>query len=148
MTTFAFIQNLYVRAKVGFEATILTMNTRGAALFEGIANNALLIAHGVNEVKQLPDKDLQIGMLLALLQDDDKNQASYLTWQEGIAQPDVAAVLRREYLVSEERAQKLSGAGGRHPLLGRMYLPAYLAGTERVAELHRKYPPERILPVL
>jgi hypothetical protein len=148
VTTFAFLQNLFIRARVAFEATVLTMNTRGAALFEGIANNALLIAHGVNEVIQLPDEDLQIGMLLALLQDDAKNQASYLTWQEGISQPDVATVLRREYLVSEERAQKLSGAWGRHPLLGRMYLPAYRAGTEKVAELRRKYPPERILPVL
>jgi hypothetical protein len=29
-----------------------------------------------------------------------------------------------------------------------MYLPAYRAGTERVAELRRTYPPERILPVM
>jgi hypothetical protein len=148
VTTFAFLQNLFIRGKVGFEATIQTMNTRGAALSEGIANNALLIAYGVNEIEQLPDEDLQIGMLLALLQDDAKNQASYLTWQEGMPQPDVAAILRSEYLVSEERAQKLSGAWGRHPLLGRMYLPAYRAGTEKVAELRRKYPPRRVLPVL
>jgi hypothetical protein len=148
VTTFAFLQNLFIRGKVGFEATIQTMNTRGAALSEGIANNALLIAYGVNEIEQLPDEDLQIGMLLALLQDDAKNQASYLTWQEGMPQPDVAAILRSEYLVSEERAQKLSGAWGRHPLLGRMYLPAYRAGTEKVAELRRKYAPERVLPVL
>jgi hypothetical protein len=43
---------------------------------------------------------------------------------------------------------KLSGAWGRHPLLGRMYLPAYRCGTERVAELRRKYAPSEILPVL
>ena len=63
-------------------------------------------------------------------------------------QPEVAAVLRRDYLVSPERADKLSGAWGRHPLLGRMYLPAYRAGTERVAELRRKYAAGRLLPVL
>jgi hypothetical protein len=148
MTTFAFLQNLFIREKVGFEATVQTMNTRGAALSEGIANNALLIAYGVNEISQLPDQDMQIGMLLALLQDDAKNQASYLTWKQGMLQHDVAAILRSEYLVSEERAEKLSGAWGRHPLLGRMYLPAYRAGTEKVAELRRKYPPERVLPVL
>jgi hypothetical protein len=148
VTTFAFLQNLYVRGKVGFEASVLTMNTRGAALFEGIANNAILIAYGVTEVDQLPDGDLQIGTLLALLQDDAKNQSSYLTWKEGVPQPEVAATLRRDYLVSEERAQKLSGPWGRHPLLGRMYLPAYRAGTEHVAELRRKYPPERVLPAL
>jgi len=129
VTTFAYLQDLYVRGKAGFEATILTMNTRAATLFEGIANNAILIAHGVTEVEQLPDEDLQIGVLLALLQDDAKNQSSYLTWGEGREQEEVAATLRRDFLVTEERADKLSGAWGRHPLLGRMYLPAYRSGT-------------------
>jgi hypothetical protein len=132
----------------GFEATVLTMNTRAATLFEGIANNAILIAHGVTEVDQLPDEDLQIGVLLALLQDDAKNQSSWLTWGEERPQPEVAATLRQDFLVTEERAGKLSGAWGRHPLLGRMYLPAYRSGTEKVAALRRTYPPERVLPAL
>ena len=148
VTTFAYLQDLYVRGKAGFEATILTMNTRAATLFEGIANNAILIAHGVTEVDQLPDEDLQIGVLLALLQDDAKNQSSYLTWGEGKPQPEVAATLRRDFLVTEERADKLSGAWGRHPLLGRMYLPAYRCGTEKVAELRRTYPADRVLPAI
>lgn len=148
VTTFAYVQNLYVRQQVGFEATVLTMNTRAATLFEGIANNAILIAHGITEIDQLPDEDLQIGVLLALLQDDAKNQSSYLTWKEGVPQPEVAEILQRDYLVTPERADKLSGAWGLHPLLGRMYLPAYRAGTEHVAELRRRYPPERLLPVL
>ncbi len=148
VTTFAYLQDLYVRGIVGFEATVLTMNTRAATLFEGIANNAILIAHGVTEVDQLPDEDLQVGVLLSLLQDDAKNQASYLTWNEKLTKEDVAATLRREYLVTEERADKLSGAWGRHPLLGRMYLPAYRCGTEKVADLRRKYPPSQVLPVL
>lgn len=148
VTTFAYLQNLYTRGKAGFEATVLTMNTRAAALFEGIANNAILIAHRVTEVAQLPDEDLQIGVLLALLQDDAKNQASYMTWGHGCEQKTVAETLRREFLVSEERADKLSGAWGRHPLLGRMYLPAYRAGTEKVAELRRKYSAAEVLPVI
>ncbi len=148
VTTFAYLQNLYVRGVIGFEGTILTMNTRTATLHEGVANNAILVAHGVTEIEQLPDEDMQIGVLLALLQDDAKNQSSYLTWGEGKPQTEVAAALRRNFLVSEERADKLSGAWGRHPLLGRMYLPAYRSGTERVAELRRKYPPERVLPAI
>jgi hypothetical protein len=139
---------LYIRGKADFEATVLTMNTRAATLFEGIANNAILIAHGVTEVDQLPDEDLQIGVLLALLQDDAKNQSSYLTWGEGKPQAEVAATLRRDFLVTEERADKLSGAWGRHPLLGRMYLPAYRSGTEKVAQLRRKHPAKKVLPVL
>ena len=148
VTTFAYLQDLYVRGQAGFEATVLTMNTRMATLSEGIANNAVLIAHGITDVEQLPDEDLQIGVLLALLQDDAKNQSSYLTWGEGRAKEEVAAVLRRDFLVSEERADKLSGAWGRHPLLGRMYLPAYRAGTERVAEMRRAHPPQKVLPAL
>lgn len=148
VTTFAYLQDLYVRGEAGFEATVLTMNTRAATLFEGLANNAILIAHGVKDVNELPDEDLQIGVLLALLQDDAKNQASYMTWGEGRPQQEVASVLRREYLVTEERADKLSGAWGRHPLLGRMYLPAYRAGTDKVARLRRTYPAERVLPAI
>jgi hypothetical protein len=148
VTTFAYLQDLYVRGKAGFETTVLTMNTRAATLFEGVANNAILIAHGVTEVEQLPDEDLQIGVLLALLQDDAKNQSSYMTWGEGRPQPEVATTLRHDFLVSEERADKLSGAWGRHPLLGRMYLPAYRSGTEKVAELRRSYPAEKVLPAL
>jgi hypothetical protein len=148
VTTFAYLQDLFVRGLAGFEASVLTMNTRVSVLFEGIANNAILIAHGVTEPAQLPDRDLEIGVLLALLQDDAKNQASYLTWHERMPQAQVAATLRPEFLVTAERADKLSGAWGRHPLLGRMYLPAYRAGTELVAELRRRHPPEVILPAL
>jgi hypothetical protein len=146
--TYAFMQNMYVRDKVLFEATVLPMNSLGATLYEGLANNALLIAHGTTEIDQLPDKDIQIGMLLSLLQDDAKNQSSYLIWKEGISKKEVAMILRHDYLVSEERAEKLSGVWGHHPLLGRMTLPAYRAGTEKVAELRRKYPPDKVLPAL
>ncbi len=148
VTNFALAQALYVQGRLGFEATVLTMNTRGAALSEGIANNGILIASGVREVEELPDDDMKIGTLLALLQDDAKNQSSWLTWREGRPQAEVAAVLRSEYLCSEERADKLSGAWGRHPLLGRMYLPAYRAGTEKVAELRRHHPDEKVIPAL
>jgi hypothetical protein len=148
VTTFAYLQNLYARGEAGFEATVLTMNTRAATLYEGIANNAMLIAHGVTEVEQLEDEDLQIGVLLALLQDDAKNQSSYMTWGELRPQEEVATALRRDFLVTEERADKLSGAWGRHPLLGRMYLPAYRSGTERVAQLRRIHPADRVLPAI
>ena len=148
VTTFAWIQALHARGKLGFESTVLTMNTRGAALSEGIANNAILMAHGVTEVSELPDDDLQIGTLLALLQDDAKNQSSYLTWHRRWPAERVRRTLRTDFLCSEERADKLSDAWGRHPLLGRMYLPAYRAGTEKVAELRRRHSAETVLPVL
>jgi hypothetical protein len=148
VTTFAYLQDLFVRGLAGFEASVLTMNTRAAVLFEGIANNAILIAHDVTAPEELPDRDLELGVLLALLQDDAKNHASYLTWREHASQADVAAVLRQDFLVSAERADKLSGAWARHPLLGRMYLPSYRAGTELVARLRREHPPEVVLPAL
>ena len=49
VTTFALLQARHVRRELGFEATVLTMNTRAAALSEGIANNALLLALGCAE---------------------------------------------------------------------------------------------------
>lgn len=146
--TFAYVQHLYVLGKVGFEGTMLTMNSRYSTLAEGIANNALLMAYGVTEISQLPDRDLQIGTILSLLQDDAKNQASFLTWNDGMPQPVVAEILRRDFLVSEERAGKLSGPWAQHPILGRMYLPSYRAGAEAVAEWRRRYDPQVILPAL
>ena len=148
VTTFAFLQDLYVRGAVGFEASALTINTRAATLFEGIANNAILIANGVTEIEGLDDPDAQIGVLLAQLQDEAKNQAAWLTWHDGAAEPDVAAALRRDFLVSAERASKLAGAWGRHPLLGRMCLPAYRTGSEIVARLRRQHPPSLVLPAI
>jgi hypothetical protein len=148
VSNFALAQALYVQRKLGFEATVLTMNTRGATLSEGIANNAILMAFGVKDVAELPDDDMKIGTILSLLQDDAKNQSSWLTWQERSEQTAVANVLRNDYLCSEERAEKLSGAWGRHPLLGRMSLPAYKAGSEKVAELRRAHVPEKIIPAL
>jgi hypothetical protein len=148
VTTFAFLQDLYVRGQVGFEASALTINTRAATLFEGIANNAILVAHGVTDVAALDDPDTQVGVLLAQLQDEAKNQAAWLTWHEGVPEEVVAVTLRREFLVSAERASKLAGAWGRHPLLGRMCLPAYRAGTEVVARLLRQHAPSVVLPAI
>jgi hypothetical protein len=148
VTTFAYVQHLYELGRIGFEGTVLTMNSRYSTLAEGIANNAALMAAGVVELDELEDRDLQIGLLLALLQDDAKNQASYLTWHDQVPQPEVAVALRRDFAVSEERAEKLSGPWAHHPLLGRMYLPAYRAGTDLVAQLRREHPPEVILPAL
>ena len=96
----------------------------------------------------LPDVDLQIGTLLALLQDDAKNQSSFLTWDRYWAPDRVRGVLRNEFLCSDERADRLLGAWGRHPLLGRMYLPAYRAGTVKVAALRRRHAPGKITPAL
>jgi hypothetical protein len=148
VTTFAYLQDLFHRRKVGFEASVLTMNTRVAVLFEGLANNAILMAYGVTEPHELPDRDLELGVLLALLQDDAKNQSSYLTWKEGFAKDEVAKVLHADFLVSDERADKLSGAWGRHPLLGRMYLPAYRWGTQLVERLRKQYPAEKAIPAI
>ena len=78
----------------------------------------------------------------------DTFRANRLTLGEYGLVDRVREVLRRDFLCSDERADKLSGAWGRHPLLGRMYLPAYRAGTVKVAELRRRHAPEVIIPAL
>ena len=125
------------------------MNTRAAALFEGIANNAILMAHGVTEVEELPDRDLadRRPARAAAGRREEPVVVAHLEGEAGRRRTSRAS-LRSDFLVSEERADKLSGAWGRHPLLGRMYLPAYRAGTEKVAALRRKHPPGKVLPAL
>ena len=148
VTTFAYLQNLYWRGAAGFEASVLTMNTRAATLFEGIANNAILMAYGVTEIDQLPDRDLQIGVLLALLQDDAKNQSSYMTWGEvrgaGRGGADAPPRLPGLHRARRQALWRL----GTPSATRRMYLPCYRAGTRKVADLRRRYPAERVLPAL
>ncbi len=148
VTTFAFLQHLYHIGKAGFEVTIQAMNARGSTLSEGIANNALFFAHGIRGVDEIEDPELRLGVLLSLMQDKAKNNASYLLYAEGLPTGEVAKKLREECLVSVERAEKLAGAWGSHPLLGRMYLPCYDVGTRVVGELLREHGPERVLPAV
>jgi len=146
--TFALLQALQHRGRVGFEASIGTMNSRASTLYEGIANCALLLAYGVTEPQALPGAELQLGFCLSRLQDVAKRNASWLTYAAGQPPAEVAAALRNDCLVSPERADKLSGSWARHPLLGRLYLPSYDAGTRRVLDLLRTVPLPRLVPVL
>jgi hypothetical protein len=146
--TFALIQNLYHRGRLGFEATILTMNSRGATLSEGIANAGIYLAHGARDLDGLPGSELQLGVLLAQLQDKAKNNASFLVWGEGRSGDEVARRIREECLVSAERADKLARAWGGHPLLGRMYLPSYHHGLAIVLDLVQRYGEARAIPAL
>ena len=142
VTTFAYLQDLFVRGLAAFEASVLTMNTRAAVLFEGIANNAILIAHGVTEVDELPDPDLQIGVLLALLQDDAKNHSSYLTWKEKLPQKDVAAALRKDFLVSPRARRQALGRVGTPPA-SRPHVPSRVPGRDGARRAPPAEPPAR-----
>lgn len=146
--TYALVQHLGFRGRLGMEATIQTMSSRGATLNEGIANAALLLAHGVTRAADLPDADLRLGFLLSRLQDAAKCNASFLTWAEGRPREQVAAELRSTCLVSPERAEKLSGPWAKHPILGRLYLPCYEAGTRKVLGLLAAAGPARLIPLL
>ncbi len=148
VTTFALVQHLYFLGRVGFEGTVLTMNSRASTLYEGIANSAPLLAWGLRRPQDLPSPDLRIGMLLSRLQDIAKSNASYGTWAEGRGPDEVSREIRSSCLLSAERAQKLAGAWAQHPLLGRMYMPSYEVGTALVHDLLEREPPERLIPVL
>ena len=149
VTTFAYLQDLFVRGKVGFEASVLTMNTRAAALFEGIANNAILIAHGVTEVDELPDDDLQIGMLLALLQDDAKNQCvlAHLERRRAAARGGRGAAPRLPGApTSAPTSSRARGAGTR--CSGACTCRPTAPAPSRWRELRRDHAPGRLLPAL
>lgn len=148
VTTFAYIQNLYHRGLVGFEATILTMNTRHSTLFEGIANAGLVLAYGVSTADELPDPELRLGMLLAHLEDAAKNNASVFTWVHGMPAGEIKRRLRSDCLASPERADKLTDAWAQHPLLGRAYMPSYLHGTNLVMRIVREHGVAEAIPIL
>jgi hypothetical protein len=147
VATYALLQSLHERQLAGFEATLLTLGTPHSALAEGIANNALLIAHGVCEAEQLPDHDLAIAMLLSDLQDEAKHHASRAVWLEGRPWKDVQTELERQGLPAVT-ARNIAARLVRHPLIGRLYLPVYKAGAEKVAALRRAVPSHVALPAL
>jgi len=148
VTTFALIQHLFYIGQAGFESTILTMNTRHSTLFEGIANTGLLLAHGVRTRDELPTPALQLGMLLAQLEDAAKNNASVFTYVDRMPAQEIKRRLRSECLATPERANKLTDVWAQHPLMGRAYMPSYQFGTDLVLELLRKHGPAKMIPIL
>jgi hypothetical protein len=148
VTTFAYLQNQYHRGLLGFESTILTMNTRHSTLFEGVANAGLILAHGVRTAQQLPGAEMRLGMLLAQLEDIAKNNASYFTWALKMPAEQIKRRLRSDCLASQERADKLTDAWAKHPLMGRAYMPSYLFGTNLVLKLIRDHGPAKMIPIL
>ncbi|MBI5537160.1 MAG: hypothetical protein HY898_30840 [Deltaproteobacteria bacterium] len=147
VTTFAFIQNQYHRGLLGFESTILTMNTRHSTLFEGIANAALVMAHGVRTPEELPNPEMRLGLLLSQLEDIAKNNASFYTWALKMPPEEIKRRLRSDCLASQERADKLTDAWAKHALMGRAYMPSYLFGTDLVLRLLREHGPEKMIPI-
>lgn len=148
VTTFALIQHLFHLGEAGFESTILTMNTRHSTLFEGIANAGLLLAHGVRTLDELPAPELQLGMLLAQLEDAAKNNASVFTYVDKMPADEIKRRLRTECLATRERADKLTDAWAQHPLMGRAYMPSYRFGTDLVLRLLRAHGPAAMIPIL
>jgi len=132
----------------GFETTVPTMNSRASTLAEGLANNAILFAHGVRSVDELDDPVLRLGVLLSHLQDYAKANISYRTYVDMMPADEVAKVTRDECLLSNERAKSLSIGWAKHPLFGRMYMPSYAVGTAVVADLLLKHGPEKVIPVV
>jgi len=148
VTTFALIQHMFHIGEAGFESTILTMNTRHSTLFEGIANAGLLMAHGVRTLAELPNAELQLGMLLAQLEDAAKNNASVFTYVDKMPADEIKGRLRSECLATKERADKLTDAWAQHPLMGRAYMPSYRFGTDLVLDLLQKHGPAVMIPIL
>ena len=150
VTTFAFLQDLYWRGQVGFEALGADHeHARGHAVRGHRQQRHPHRARRDRAGASIPDEDLQIGLLLALLQDDAKNQASYLTWKERAAEADVAAALRRDFLVSRGAGEEVRRRLGQAPAAwAACTCPATGPGTDLVADLRRRHAPEKLLPVL
>jgi hypothetical protein len=117
-------------------------------LFEGIANTALLLAYGVRRIEELPTAELQLGVLLSQLEDAAKNNASYYTYVSKMPAQEIKERLRNDCLATQERAEKLTEAWAKHPLMGRAYMPSYRFGTDLVMGLLAEHGPEKMIPTL
>lgn len=149
MTTALFHYLCFTKAPgFGFESTIFPMCSPAATLAEGIANNALLLANGWQSETDIVDSDTRVALLLGVIQDYGKANISYRLHQEKMEPQKVAELTRVECLLTEERAQKLTFDWGAHPLLGKMYMPAYAVGTRVVGEALKKYGAAKLIPVL
>ena len=135
VTTSALIQGLYVRGRIGFEGTVLTMNSRAAALAEG-SRTTESHRDGSTEVEELPGEDLQLGV----------NWRSSRTTRRTSRLPDLETACpegrRRDAPPTSSSCPTTRDASC--PALGRTparpdVLPAYRAGTEAVAELRRRH---------
>ena len=146
--TFALLQNLYHRGRLGFEATIPMKGTRACTLHEGIANAAILLVHGVGSGEDLGDPGLRTAFLFSRLQDIAKNNASFLTWAEHRSQEEIAGLLRTTCMLSQERARELGGVCAQHPVLGRMYMPSHDAGARLVLSLLSVHGARSLIPLL
>ncbi len=131
----------------GFENTIFPMCSPAATLSEGVANMALFLARGWKSDADITDPDMRLAYLLSVLQDYGKANISYRLHQEKMEPAKVSELTRSECLLTAERAEKLTFAWGAHPLLGKMYMPAYAVGTNIVGDLLKKYGPEKLIPV-
>ena len=100
-------------------------------------------------VLPFPQTNLQPGKRRpALVVADIQNQSSYMTWGEKAPQDQVAKTLRNEFLVSAERADKLSGASGPSSPV-RPDVPAGVScRNEKGSRATPKYPPAQFLPLL
>ena len=88
-------------------------------------------------------------MLLALLQDDAKNQSSYLTWKEAAPQSEVAARSAARLPGRRRSAPISSPAPGDAIRCWAACICRPIARARNtVAGLRRRYSPECLLPVL
>jgi len=140
---------LYSARVGGFEASVLTMNTPAAPLFEGIRPTTHpdgLWRVGGERVGRPRYADRRF--CWPCCRTMPRTRRSFLTWGRGGGQPDVAAALRQDFLVSPERAEKPLGAWGRHPLAGACTCRLPRRHGRRWRNCAAATPADRVLPAL
>jgi hypothetical protein len=129
---------LWRQGKLGFEATLGTMCTPSIALMEGTAQNSLKMIYGIqgNVVGAL-GRDYEVEDAAHCLHYIAKHNASVLYYGHKRDLDAVRTHLRDACVQSRANVRKLSGLFLTHPIMGTMYLGAYLVGHRVIDEAIR-----------
>lgn len=143
----AFIDLLHQDRKIeGFEATLGTMCTPSATFQEGWAENAFRLLFGsVNKACEYFDgtsaglgTNLRVALARAYLESIGKHNAPM--WHaDGMSDDEILRRVAEECVQTDVIAKKLL-RWAKHPIMGPMYAPGYLIGTDTVREALTTHP--------
>ena len=140
----SFIDLLSMALRLDFEATLGTMCTPAATFQEGWAENAFPLLFGsidnacefFDGMREGLGTNLRVTLANAYLESFGKHNAPALV-AKGMADEDVLEYVARECVQTDIKAGKLL-RWGKHPIMGAMYSPGYLIGTDTVREALRR----------
>lgn len=133
--------------KLGWESSVATMCTGETTFHEGWANAALEMVCGGSQEAVINrfGPDFRVIYAADELESTAKNNVGILFQRDGVTLEKLKQMLEAEYALSPAYVNKLSGAWAQDPLMGPMYAPAYLKGTQTIRGALARYGLDRVV---